>query len=184
MDIFEEIKSTSFEIKFSKATCRLCYFKKTKMTCPKIKVEMKNESVLNSFVFITEKSRWEIATWVTKDLNWIKTFDDFIHIELSIWLDLANKNLAFKLYRTTICSFFITYYDTSIVITQIIELAVHILARFGLDVLAQKSDHKTFGCSILSNESRITIQITRTCCFISSNESRISMNPNVYHKSH
>ena len=43
MDIFEEIKKTSFKTKFSKANCRLCYFKKTKRTCPKIIFEMKND---------------------------------------------------------------------------------------------------------------------------------------------
>ena len=56
---------------------------------PKLAHMNLNEPVLNNIVFTTGKTQWTVAAWVTKDLNGINAFDDFIHIELSIWLDFS-----------------------------------------------------------------------------------------------
>ena len=83
-------------------------------TLPKLDLNMNKKIItksdLNSFVLISVESRWRklTAAKVTLDYAGTISFSTSESIKLSIWLDLANKNLAFKLYRKTICSYFIT----------------------------------------------------------------------------
>ena len=120
MDIFKEIKKTSF-----KTTC----------------LKLSDKNVLNSAVFttFTVKSRWALtADMVTRDQNGTKDITAFLDLTSIIALDLSKRLIMsstankkpFKLYKKTICSYFIAKTKWHLYKNQVI---MKVLVQFSYD---------------------------------------------------
>ena len=127
MDIFKEIKKTSF----------------------KTTLELPDKNVLNSVVFttFTVKSRWALtADMVTRVQNGTKDITAFLDLTSIIALDLSKRLIMsskankkpFKLYKKTICSYFIAKTKWHLYKNQVI-----------MKVLVQYSYNKAVVYSIL-----------------------------------